>query len=334
MNVLFVTAIADDGNIRAAINENGGLKVVLSGSANIWEFIAPELESRPSVTVERLLLSPHDARTAFQIKRPCIIFNEISESDSHAISLQRLHRIHNQINAPIINPPEAIFRTRRENLATVLDGIPHLRIPETVRVKATAPRQIAAFCATRFPGKRVLVRGIGDHGGISTIRLLPGENEDRLHRLAFDGRNYLLSEFIDYASADGLYRKYRIVLIAGKLYIRHLIISDSWMIHSGSRTFMRAHPEYQAEEAAVLENFPAHIPDHTVASLSRINEVMGVDYLGLDCSIDDDGVVTVFELNANMNILINNQTQGELWEAPIRDIKQAIKALIYSRATE
>ena len=42
---------------------------------------------------------------------------------------------------------------------------------------------------------------------------------------------FYVAHYVEYRGADGLFRKYRIVLIDGRPYACHMAISDSWVVH-------------------------------------------------------------------------------------------------------
>ncbi len=330
MYILFVTAVADDNSAKVLVDEQGNPQIMLTGSANIWDFIHPLLNERLNCFTERFLISATNTYDNLSDKRPDIVFNEISEPDSHINALRLSDKLFKQFQCPVINPPSAIVNTRRERLAEQLSSLNSIRVPSTIRCAPESPEQVYHFWQQHFPGKSVLIRGVGDHGGQSTLRLGSELDLHLLYRLPLDGRHYLLSEYIDYISEDGLYRKFRVVLIDGQVYLRHLIISDQWMIHSNSRDFMRKDRGLVQEEERYLTSFKACISDSILADLQKINRLIGAEYLGLDCTIKDNQLM-VFELNANMNILINNQADGQLWQAPINQIKEALLKLITAK---
>lgn len=327
MNVLFINAIADDLSVKAFVNEDGKIQVVFSGSCNVRDYLTSDLKEYYGAEVEYLTTTSQDNREQIQIKRPDIIFNEVSEPDSHIGALQKVEHFINQLKCPVINAPVSVVNTRRETLADKLSSLKTARVPGTIRIRPELPEQVLQLWRQYFPGKSVLIRGTGDHGGCSTIRLDSDKDIALLHRLPMDGRDYLLSEYVDYVSDDGLYRKYRIVLIDGDIFLRHMIISDHWMVHSDGRSFMENRPELCQEEAHNLGNFANIISDEVIADLTEINRLIGAEYLGLDCNINGNKL-TVFELNANMNILTGNKVNGALCDEAINNIKAALVKLV------
>lgn len=334
MNILFLRALPDDGFSQVLIKEDGSLDLLFSGCANTQSALIPLLRNTAKVKVDNLLLSTLDLRQSRNMQKPDVIFNEISEPDSHKKALGMAHKLIQQIQCPVINAPDKIANTRRETLAEILSPLSQVQVPKTLRCQPKSPKNIQTLWQNQFAGKPIIIRAAGDHGGSSTERLNNEQDLELLHQFALDGRDYLISKFMDYADSDGLYRKYRFALIDGQVILRHIIVSDYWMIHSRSRDYMNQHPEYYEEEQALLDAEAPSLPDGVLAILAQMNHLFQVDYLGIDCHINDKGEILVFELNANMNILINNPEQSWRWEKNIQRIAQTLNNLILRKAKQ
>ncbi len=100
-------------------------------------------------------------------------------------------------------------------------------------------------------------------------------------------------------SADGLARKYRVMMIDGQLYPLHLAISNHWKIHYFTAD-MADRPEHRAEDAAFLENMPAVLGPRATAALAEIQSRLGLDYAGIDFGLNASGEILLFEANATM----------------------------------
>ena len=73
--------------------------------------------------------------------------------------------------------------------------------------------------------------------------------------MALDGRGYYLTQYFEYKE-NGVYQKYRLVVINGEVFIRHFRTTDHWMIHRNScEKFMENNPQYEEKEAHILKNF-------------------------------------------------------------------------------
>lgn len=333
MNILFIDAIPDNGLVEARIDDQGEITINLGGSCNLWKFLAPSLSQFPNTFLERIIISANSRDIPLKIKAPILVFNEISEPDSHLDALKITNQIIDQLKCAVINSPASIMNTRREHLQEKLIEFSCFNVPKTIRMTPLSPKDISRAWKKYFPECSVIVRKAGDHGGKSTLKLSNQKDLSLLHQYSLDGSAYMMSEFINYRSPDQLYRKYRFVLVNGAVFLRHMIISDQWMVHSRSRSFMKQNPKYYDEEKEMLHNFKNIVDPGLLKSLSMLNQIFGAEYLGLDCHIDEDNILTVFELNAGMNILVNNQVDGQLWEEPIDQIKQALLKLIINKAS-
>jgi glutathione synthase/RimK-type ligase-like ATP-grasp enzyme len=87
----------------------------------------------------------------------------------------------------------------------------------------------------------------------------------------------------------------------------------------------------QHEEAAFLDD-PAGVfePRHFNA-LQAIRETIGLDYFGIDCAIDRDGMLVVFEVNASM-LVHQNYGPFTYKAGAVTRIKRAFDRLLRSRA--
>jgi glutathione synthase/RimK-type ligase-like ATP-grasp enzyme len=76
----------------------------------------------------------------------------------------------------------------------------------------------------------IIVRPLDSHAGHGLEKLVsPAEIAAYLQEIQSD--EFYIARFVDYRSADGQFRKYRVMLIDGKPYIAHMGISQHWMIH-------------------------------------------------------------------------------------------------------
>ncbi len=72
-----------------------------------------------------------------------------------------------------------------------------------------------------------------------------------------------------------------------------------------------------------------------MASLHQLNDVLGLDYLGVDFSLDQKGEMLLFEANATMRVF--PPAPDEKWafrREPVHRIMEAIRALIIKRAAQ
>ena len=154
---------------------------------------------------------------------------------------------------------------------------------------------------------------------------------DGLERFAFDGRHLYVSEFMDFRSPDGVFRKYRVLVVEGVPYPRHMIASPHWNVHFRDRKLlMDGRPELQDEERSFLATFSPE--RHSV--FGTMASVLGLDYFGVDFALDWDGTVIPFEANCCFKLISEDDELGadSYHAASIDRIKLALAELIRSRA--
>lgn len=329
MDIMFVYGIPDDQRGQILVNAQGGISIQFGGSANVRQFLR-KLPGKARV----FHVQSSRREQAFNLDYwPRVIFNEISDPDSHEISLGRCEVFCRQQGVPVINHPQAIRQTRRDLISQHLHDMPGLIMPRTVRFNPRSPADVRQAIAAEGLPYPVIFRQAGDHGGISTVLLEnPDAIDTAMYPFALDGRAYYLTEFRDFAAADGLYRKYRIVVVEGEPYLRHMIVSDHWLIHSVSREYMKAHPHCQEEEARVLASFDTELAPWLRPLTQALAGRLQLEYFGIDCHITPDRQLLVFEINANMNILSNNQPLPNIWQGSIDTIIARLERLVARKA--
>ncbi len=204
---------------------------------------------------------------------------------------------------PILNNPLHISHTAREMAARLLQGVPGTLMPPTRRIDRARLRQVADDLAASSDsphemGFPLLVRPLDSHAGHDLNKLdTPEELVALLKRLP--GEEFFVSPFIDYHSQDGLFRKVRVILIAGQPFACHMAVSSHWMIHY-LNAGMADSAEKRAEEATFMATFDQSFAVRHGAALAAIHEAIGLDYLGIDCAEMPDGRLLIFEVDHAM----------------------------------
>jgi len=114
-----------------------------------------------------------------------------------------------------------------------------------------------------------------------------------------------VSDYLEYASADGLYRKYRIMFVGGVPFAYHLAISPHWVVHYLSAP-MDQYAWMREEEMRFLADWTTVFGVHRDA-LAVIAERLGLDYFGIDASIGHAGELIVFEADAAMFVHVEDE---------------------------
>ena len=320
MSVWFVKGIPDDRFVKALIKPTGRISFSTGGSINLrWKM-------EPFFDVHQLMI-PGPVRHG----NPQLIVNEISNPETHSEVLTLCERLCEDHGCPVINHPKYIPMTMRDVMAARLSTIPGLVVPRTIRANPKTPSEVEEIVRSHDLGNPFLMREIGKHGGETLLRISLPDDRDLLHQFAYDGRAFYLTEFVDYPSDDGLYRKLRIACIDGEIRLRHLLILDNWMVHASARAFMDERPHLIEEELPYLENFENDVKPKIAATFAAICKAVPLDYFGVDCHVYPDGKVLLFEANANMNMLINTRTDEATVQPYIDRIVEDLRLLLVER---
>ncbi|MDD2720958.1 MAG: RimK family alpha-L-glutamate ligase [Gallionella sp.] len=232
-----------------------------------------------------------------------VLFVAVAESEANIPLLEKLAATLANWPRPVLNDPARIAQLSRDNNFALLKDAASVAMPATVRVNSQVLFGVASgdlpldvvLQAGNFP---VIVRPVDSHAGKGLEKL-----DDALalsNYLAGGGADeYFLSPFVDYRNADGLFRKYRIMLIAGRPFLAHLAISEHWMIHY-LNAGMAESAEKRDEEARCMADFDDTFAVRHAVAFRAIHERVGLDYLGLDCAETADGKLLIFEVDSCM----------------------------------
>ena len=248
------------------------------------------------------------------------VFNQISDADSHKIALKKADDFYKAVsgNIPFFNAPSNVMKTTRDNIYLSLEVKGARYVPKTVRIQPRSPSDIYNTIKKedfKFP---VIFRQAGDHGGISTI--LIKDIMEEFYVFPLDGRDYYLTQFVDYIE-DDLYRKHRLVVIDGEVYLRHIKFSDQWIVHH--KTLIN-NPEKLQKAAS--EYFLLEIRSSIQPIVKEIYNRLKLNYFGIDCYIDKDLNILIFEINVNMSIFV--QAEGDFFKDHVEIIRQELIRMI------
>ena len=254
------------------------------------------------VSVELFYLVPGGALPA-ELPEHDVLFVAIGESDANLPLLKTLAGVLDDWPRPVLNRPEHIVRLARNTVSDRLNQAPGIVIPPAVRVERALLQAIhrgERSLAEAIPDGAypVIARPIDSHAGHGLARL--DSADDLIAYLSSNSASeFFMSPFIDYADADGLFRKYRVALVKGRAFICHMAISDHWMIHY-LNAGMEHNAEKRGEEARCMAGFDVDFAPRHAAAFQAIATRMGLDYVAIDCAQTHDGKLLVFEVDTAM----------------------------------
>ncbi|WP_250937303.1 tetratricopeptide repeat protein [Allorhizobium sonneratiae] len=252
-----------------------------------------------------------------------VVVNLVSDVDLSAAILEPVRALVDALALPVVNPPLKIAGTDREAIAARLKDIPATVLPETRRVTADElEKAVEQKSGLHFP---LILRHAGTHGG-DLMEKIDDENAMLAFSREAGGQDLYLTDYVDYASADGLYRKYRWVFVGEEILPYHLAIGYGWKVHHAS-TRMAEVEWMRDEEKDFLDDPRAFFEPDVMAALETIRNRIGLDYFGIDCGLDRQGRLVVFEVNASM--LVHLRNYGFEYKNPyVLRIKQAFARML------
>jgi hypothetical protein len=264
-----------------------------------------------------------------------VIFNAVGDADLCAPALEAATRLVKRTDIPIINNPAAVLKTGRAANAKRLGLLPNVRAPRTIampRAVLAGPDASAVLLSRGF-AYPLLLRSPGFHTGrnfvlVNTAAELPVAVD------SIPGDELLAIQYLDARGRDGNARKYRAMFVDGRIYPLHVAISRQWKVHYFTAD-MADNPVHRSEDAAFLDNMPAVIGSKAMSALERIQNVLCLDYGGIDFGLSSSGDVLVFEANATM--IVNPPDAGERWayrRSPVAQILDAVIAMIVRKASD
>lgn len=267
----------------------------VAGNSDVFKFI-PE-----TIQFERLKLRWQDLRQNMRpdLSRFDCVLNLVTDPDQHPKTLDAAGKLLRGYRGRVINRPEAVMRSTREQVAKRLAGIAGLRVPKVVRLRDPKPGA-ATTAAQRarldFP---LIVRHAGTHTG-KIVGLVDGP--EALDAACSGRGEFILIEFVDFRSEDGFFRKYRLWSFGQSTIFRHMVITDNWNIHIKDRMhFMIDRTELVEEEVRLLERAEGAFPKNVHDVFHGVRQRLGLDFFGMDFALDGRGDVILFEANATMS---------------------------------
>jgi hypothetical protein len=275
------------------------LTSVAGGNVPVQAFLDDPAFTVTAVAMEYfrpgMAVPPHD-----------LVLNAIGDADACADALRVAATLVS--TAPMLNPPTAVAATARLNNAHRLGQCPGVRTPRM----ACLPRAglDAAQLASLGFGFPLLLRAPGFHTGQHFVQVNAAVALPRAIA-AIPGETVLAIEILPARGPDGMARKYRVMIVGGRLYPLHLAISPDWKVHYFTAA-MAENPAFRAEELEFLTNMGRSLAPTACAALTAIAGVLGLDYAGVDFAVAADGALLLFEANATMALV--PPPAGPIWD--------------------
>ncbi|MFM0005871.1 RimK family alpha-L-glutamate ligase [Paraburkholderia dipogonis] len=289
--------------IRKASTENPSLKLlVLKAPGDLMANTPFEcLLEHADLQIDVLYVDGHTAQER-GLPEHDVVLVAACALDENAAALAQIAAWLRTTKKRVLNPPEGIAHTTRDAAYALLGGVPGICMAPTTRVSRA---QILDLLAGRSDNLFMLdanypliIRPVGSHAGDGLECVSSAaELADYVDRSTV--AEFYIAPFIDYGSSDGLFRKYRIVMVGMTPFLCHMGISAHWIVHYPYAE-MIAHPERRGEEERLMSNFDTTFAVRHREALRAIVDLTSLDYVGFDCAETEDGRLLIFEIATGM----------------------------------
>ncbi len=253
-----------------------------------------------------------------------LVFSTLGDVDRDGGQLDVARALCARLGKPVLNPPDGVGKTGRDNAPALFGGIEGLIVPEVHR---TTPQALASMRVDT----PLLVRPPGDHGG-ENLTLLNSAADRDAYLAAAPVSNLVLTRFHDFRSADGHWRKYRFIFVDRQVFPYHLAIGDDWLVHYW-RAEMGRNDWKKAEEERFLADWRGVFGAAGADAVEQVARRLDLDYGGMDCALMEDGRVLFFEANACILVHLDEPPKAFPYKHRyVPPIREAFTRLVLDRA--
>jgi len=322
--ILFISGVADLPEIYvSSIDETGNHTFHYEGNSNLSRYLSASSFEKAILNLDatqdqEIVLPPVDA-----------IFNQVSNTDTHQIALSKVENLDRNLSGkiPLFNTPSNIRKISKETLFTLLKDIDKLQIPKTLRIHPHSPNDI--YDAVKegdfhFP---VILKKVHRDSHSSPFLII--NEKEAFHSLALDGSSYYITQFIDY-HLNGFYRKERLAVVDGEVFIANVQFGEQWVINSKNQ--LSAPEEILIMKESIAKRFESKIKPKIQPIITEIYQKLGLDYFVIDCHIDENQNIILFNLTPEIDIF--NISKKDIFANHIMKIHQKITQMLEKEIKE
>ena len=270
-----------------------------------------------------------------------VIYNNVTAAE---INLRRnytpiIEGIAGATGLEVINRPDRIDRATRSGNYEMLKDVAHLVFPKTLLLEIdyrnldeTAEAIAGEF---EFP---ILLRSTFHNTGKSLYRADNlGELRAALRKFdRFRKEPIYAIQYHESKHHSGSHLRYRVMFIDGVLYGGRMYLGDSWLVGNSSarRSGDGSLAKLREEERHWMSYPDRALGAENIEALGQVNDILGLDILGMEVGVTGDGTAVIFEANPNMNFLtVNRRTEeAPYYGAAGERIASAVEDLLLKRS--
>jgi len=243
-----------------------------------------------------------------QIPQPDFVINnnvngEVVLSEGNLLGLIELF---DSFGVPVINHPTKAVQTTRDVSAKLLNDIPGVVVPKTMRFSSVGKTCEALVHEIEdqydYP---LITRTLFSQEGKGMTKV---DSRDALAEVLASGfaEKFFVTEFVDSRGGNKFFRKIRAAIVKDEIIIVRVDYDTNWKIYarkSDERVAFYLENSYLLdEEKRICRDPEAGLGRSAIQSLRAIRDRIPLDVFGIDFDVDADGLLVFYEANATMNL--------------------------------
>ncbi len=227
--------------------------------------------------------------------------------------LSGLTALIDSFGVPVVNHPTKVVQSTRDVSARLLDDMPGVLVPKTMRFSSSgkATEALAHEIENQYDYPLITRRLAAQEGkGMTKV-----DSREALIEVLASGlpENFFVTQFVDSRRENGFFRKIRAAAIQDEIIISRVDYSPDYNVR-GRKSEKRV-PFYLGnaylldEEKRICKDPEAELGRVAVQALRAIRDRIPLDVFGIDFDVDRDGRLVFYEANATMNLLTTANKQ-------------------------
>jgi hypothetical protein len=237
------------------------------------------------IEITVMYLQAHQALPSVYPEHDVTVF-ALAQSSQNEPILAQLCELLPHWPRPYINHPRYISRCARDQTYQLLGSIEGLKLAKQERRSRKKITQLIYPCT---------IRPVDSHAG-QDFELLYSAEDLLKYLETHEHEEFYLSDYINYQSPDGYFKKFRVALIDGFPLVAHLAIGEHWVV-----SYVSAHMELSSakrqQEADFMHDFNFNVSQRYATQFRAIHDVIQLDYLVLDCALSEKDELIIFEID-------------------------------------
>ena len=273
-----------------------------------------------------------------QIPQPDIVLNNIANGE-RVLSrgkLPDLIEAADSFGVPVINHPNKVIQSTRDTEVRLLEGIPGVRVPKTLRFSSLGKtrEELLREIEDRFDYP-LITRSLFAQKGFMMTKV---DSRDALISVLSGDfpKEFFVTEFVDSKGRNEFYRKIRVAVVGEEIVFIRVDYNTHWNIH-GRKNVKRV-PFYLHNmhlldvEKEICAHPEKNLGRSAMQALRAVRERIPLDVFGIDFDVDQDGVFVFYEANATMNLFSTAQKEVPNPQAAHDLLKESFRRYLTSQA--